>query len=84
MVVLVRVHRSVASTSADSKTRVDSLNGIARAYARTGKVDKATAHVREALDLSNRIDYVEGQAEAVLVETYCVANKLEALNKAQK
>ncbi|HEX3184555.1 MAG TPA: tetratricopeptide repeat protein, partial [Pyrinomonadaceae bacterium] len=74
----------VLATNADSKTRVDSLNGLARAYARIGKVDKATPQVRAALAVSERINYVEGQAEAALVETYCVANKLEALNKAQR
>ena len=72
------------TTNPESKTRVDSLNGLARAYARVGQVDKATPRVREALNVSERIDYVEGQAEAVLVETYCAANKLDALNKAQK
>ena len=71
-------------TNADPKTRVDSLNGLARAYARAGKVDKATPQVRQALALSEKIDYVEGEAEALLVETYCVANKLEALDKAEK
>src|SRR4029079_2102017 len=57
----------VLATNPDSKTRVARLNGLARAYARVGKVDKATPQVSEALAVSEKIDYVEGQAEAALV-----------------
>jgi len=72
------------TTNSDPKTRVDSLTGLARAYARSDKLDKATLQLRQALALSEKSGYIEGQAEALLVETYCVPNKLEALDKAQK
>jgi len=72
------------TTNSDPKTRVDSFTGLARAYARSDKLDKATLQLRQALALSEKSGYIEGQAEALLVETYCVPNKLEALDKAQK
>jgi CHAT domain-containing protein len=74
----------VLALSPDPRTRVDSLNGLARAYERASKIENATTHVKQALALSEKINYVEGKAEALLVLPYCLADKLAALNKAQE
>lgn len=72
------------ATKPDPRTRVDSLNGLARAYERAGEPDKATPRVEQAIALSDKINYVEGKAEALLVQTYCLSNKLDSLIKAQE
>ena len=72
------------ATEPEPRTRVDSINGLARAYERAGELDKATPLVNQAIDLSERINYAEGTAEALLIQTYCLENKLDALGKAQE
>ena len=72
------------ATKPEPRTRIDILNGLARAYERAVEMDKATTQVEQAIDLSDKINYVEGKAEALLIQTYCLDNKLDALIKAQE
>ena len=74
----------VVRTHPDTQTHIDTLNGLARAYERIRQCDGATPLLRKATYLSDKIGYVEGEAEALLVETNCLPNKLVAFNKAQE
>jgi CHAT domain-containing protein len=55
----------------DSRTKIDSLNGLAAAYDWLSKCESVEAPVQEALSLSKQTNYIAGEAEALLTFSDC-------------
>ncbi len=74
----------VLSKVSAPQTRIDSLNGLAGAYRYLSRCNEANPLLKQAISLSNKNDYVEGKAEALRIQPYCLTNKAEALRSAQQ
>ncbi len=59
------------SETVRSSVYVDTLNGLAAAYAHLSKCDDARDRWREAASLSEGLRYIAGKAEALLVRSHC-------------
>jgi CHAT domain-containing protein len=55
----------------DSSPKIDTLIGIGTAFLRLSKCDEARGFLKQAVDLSKYGDDVAGQAEALLVVSFC-------------
>jgi CHAT domain-containing protein len=74
----------ILNNTSDPKTRIDTLNGLARAYERSGECKQTAPLLRQTISLSDKYDYKAGKAEARLIEPLCMSNKLQALQRAQE
>ena len=74
----------ILNNTADPKTHIDTLNGLARAYERASECTEAIPLLRRSISLSDKYDYKAGKAEALLIQPYCMSNKLKALQSAQE
>ena len=68
----------------DVRTRIDSLNGLAAVYKHLDKFAEANSKLTDAIVLSDRNNYVEGKAEALLIRPFCIPNNVEALQNAEE
>ncbi len=75
---------NVLSRISAPQTRIDSLNGLAGAYKHLSKCDEANPPLERAILLSKKNGYVEGEAEALLIRSYCIPSKAKALQSAQQ
>ena len=75
---------NVLSKISAPQTRIDGLNGLSGAYKHLTQCAEANPLLQQAILLSNKNGYVEGNAEALLIRAYCVTNKSEALQSAQQ
>lgn len=64
-----RHHRALAllELSPSESVRVDSLNGLAQAHMRLNQVTQAQTALRLALNLSRRLEYTAGEAQALQI-----------------
>jgi CHAT domain-containing protein len=71
---------------ADLPTIVDSNNGAASVLAHQSKCEEATVYLKKASELSERISYLPGHAEALLIQSDCEnhSNHALALQTAQR
>jgi CHAT domain-containing protein len=70
--------------TADPQTRIDSLNGLAKAYERANKCNDASPLLAQAISLSENNAYPEGKAAALLIRPYCMSDRLEALRSGEE
>jgi CHAT domain-containing protein len=63
--------RSMLDRSTDSPAYIDSLNGTAAIYTHLSKCSEARATIEQSIDLSGRINYAVGKAEALLLLSDC-------------
>src|SRR5205823_4517622 len=74
---------AVLRNTSDARTLVDSLNGFANVYNHLSESDKAIPLLQRAISLSQRNGYVEGEAEALIILSYCQNDMSVALQNAQ-
>jgi CHAT domain-containing protein len=61
----------LAEQQSDTKTQIESLNGLGTAYYLLSKCDLAHSRLKQAIILSKQAGYVVGQAEALLTLSDC-------------
>ncbi len=74
----------VLGKNPDPQMRIDSLNGIASAYEQMSKFAEARRVLRRTIFLSEQNSYIEGSAEAYLIQTDCLSNKADGLRSAEQ
>lgn len=67
--------RGMLQHSTESREYIDSLNGSAAAYNDLSKCDEAGPLTTDALERSRRINYIAGEAEALLLSSNCQMDK---------
>lgn len=68
----------------DYQNPIDSLNGLARAYTLLERCGDAQWMTGRALYRSEKQNYAEGKAEALMISADCESNNLHALESAQQ
>jgi CHAT domain-containing protein len=76
---LATYNNALKDAASDPATRIDSLNGLARANQHLSKCAEAKPLIQQAVTQSEQAGYIEGKAEAFLIAADCESSKKAAL-----